>query len=144
MLIELNHPDLSIRRQCELLGLNRASFYYQPASASALNLELMQLIDQQYTQTPFYGWPRMTAYLRRLGYAINAKRVQRLRQVMGLQAIYPKPHSSKPAPEHKIYPYLLRGLAITRPNQVWSSDITYVPLPGNFPIPWIVISVSKP
>jgi putative transposase len=132
MLIELNHPDLSIRRQCDLLGLNRSSFYYQPASASPLNLELMRLIDQQYTQTPFYGWPRMTVYLRRLGYAINAKRVRRLMQVMGLQAIYPKPATSKPAPDHKIYPYLLRGLRITRPNQVWSSDITFVPLPGGF------------
>jgi len=76
MLIELNHPNLSIRRQCELLDLHRSSFYYQPARSSALNLELMHLIDQQYTQTPFYGWPRMTAYLRRLGYTINAKRVR--------------------------------------------------------------------
>ncbi|NWG72691.1 MAG: IS3 family transposase, partial [Parvularculaceae bacterium] len=132
MLIEQDHPNLSIRRQCELLDLNRASFYYQPASTSPLNLELMRLIDQQYRQTPFYGWPRMTAHLRHLGYVINAKRVRRLMQVMGLQAVYPKPATSKPAPEHKIYPYLLRGLAITRPNQVWSSDITYIPLPGGF------------
>jgi putative transposase len=131
-LIEPNHPELSIRRQCELLDLSRTTFYYQPARESALNLELMQLIDRQYTQTPFYGWPRMTAQLRRRGYTINAKRVRRLMQVMGLQALYPKPRTSKSAPEHKIYPYLLRGLAITRPNQVWSSDITYVPLPSGF------------
>ena len=78
MLIELNHPELSIRRQCELLDLNRASFYYQPASESTLNLDLMRLIDQQYTQTPFYGWPRLTAHLRRLGYTINSNRVRRL------------------------------------------------------------------
>jgi putative transposase len=92
----------------------------------------MRLIDQQYTQTPFYGWPRMTAHLQRLGYSINSKRVRRLMQGMGLQAVYPKPCTSKSAPEHKVYPYLLRGLAIIRPNQVWSSDITYVPLPSGF------------
>ena len=132
MLIEPNLPDLSIRRQCELLGLNRASFYYQPAGATELNLTLMRLIDVQYTQTPFYGWPKMTVYLQQLGYPINHKRVQRLMQVMGLQAIYPKPRTSTPAPEHKIYPYLLRGLKITRPNQVWSADITYVPLSSGF------------
>lgn len=132
MLIELNHPELSIRRQCELLGLNRSSFYYQPAGETALNLTLMRLIDVQYTQTPFYGWPKMTIYLQQLGYPINHKRVQRLMQVMGLQAIYPKPRTSTPAPGHKIYPYLLRGLKITRPNQVWSADITYVPLPKGF------------
>ena len=92
----------------------------------------MRLIDEQYTQTPFYGWPKMTVYLQQLGYPINHKRVQRLMQVMGLQAIYPKPRTSTPAPEHKIYPYLLRGLEITRPNQVWSADITYVPLSSGF------------
>jgi len=132
MLIEPNHPALSIRHQCELLDLNRSSFYYQPASESALNLELMRLIDEQYLKTPFYGWPKMTVYLHKLGYLINHKRVQRLMQLMGLQAIYPKPRTSNPAPEHKIYPYLLRGLVITRPNQAWAADITYVPLPKGF------------
>jgi putative transposase len=131
-LIELNQPELSVRRQCDLVGLNRSSFYYQPAGASELNLTLMRLIDAQYTQTPFYGWPKMTVYLQQLGYPINHKRVQRLMQLMGLQAIYPKPRPSTPAPEHKIYPYLLRGLAITRQNQVWSADITYLPLPKGF------------
>jgi putative transposase len=131
-LIELNHPKLSIRRQCELLGLNRSSFYSQPAGETALNLTLMRLIDVQYTQTPFYGWPKMTVYLQQLGYPINHKRVQRLMQLMGLQAIYPKPRTSTPAPGHKIYPYLLRGVNITRSNQVWSADITYVPLPKGF------------
>jgi putative transposase len=132
MLIELNQPELSIRRQCDLLGLNRSSFYYQPAGESELNLTLMRLIDAQYTQTPFYGWPKMTVYLQKSGYPINHKRVQRLMQLMGLQAVYPKPRTSTPAPGHKIYPYLLRGLKITRPNQVWSADITYIPLPKGF------------
>jgi putative transposase len=127
-MLDLSHPHLSIRRQCELIGLNRSTFYGAPATASPLNLELMRLIDAQYTQTPFYGWPRMTAHLRRLGWPINHKRVQRLMQQMGLQAIYPKPRTSMAAPDHKIYPYLLGAVAITRPNQVWSADITYVPM----------------
>lgn len=114
------------------MGLNRASFYYQPAQESDLNLTLMRLIDEQYLKTPFYGWPKMTVSLQKAGYPINHKRVQRLMQLMGLQAVGPKPGTSQPAPEHKIYPYLLRGLAITRPNQVWSADITYVPLSGGF------------
>ena len=88
----------------------------------------MRLIDEQYLRTPFYGWPRMTAHLRRQGYAVNHKRVQRLMQKMGLQAIYPKPRTSRPAQERKIYPYLLRDLEIVRPNQVWRADITYVPM----------------
>ena len=132
MLIEPNMPDLSIRRQCELLNLNRASFYYQPAGETALNLSLMRLIDAQYTKTPFYGWPKMTVHLQKSGYPINHKRVQRLMQRMGLQAIFPKPRTSTPALAHKIYPYLLRGLPITRPNQVWGGDITYVPLAHGF------------
>lgn len=132
-MIEPSHPELSIRRQCDLLDLNRATFYYQPATESPLNLELMRLIDQQYTRTPFYGWPKMTAYLTQtLGRPINHKRVQRLLQLMGLRAIGPKPRTSQPAPEHKVYPYLLRGLAITRRNLVWSTDITYIPLPHGF------------
>lgn len=131
-LIEAEHPQISVRRQCELLGLNRSTLYYQPAGDSAYNLHLMRLIDEQYLRTPFYGWPRMTAYLRRLGYAVNGKRIRRLMQQMGLQALYPKPKTSVAATGHKIYPYLLRGLAIVRPNQVWSADITYVPMPKGF------------
>jgi putative transposase len=92
----------------------------------------MRLIDAQYLKTPFYGWPKMTACLQRQGFAINHKRVQRLMQLMGLQAIYPKPKTSVPGQGHKIYPYLLRGLEITQPNQVWSADITYLPLPHGF------------
>lgn len=131
-MIETEHPILSIRRQCELLDLNRATFYYQPATETVLNLALMRLIDLQYTKTPFYGWPRMTHCLKRLGYDVNHKRVQRLMQVMGLLAIYPRRRTSRPAAGHRVYPYLLRQLDIIRPNQVWSADITYVPVRGGF------------
>jgi putative transposase len=106
--------------------------YYQPAGESAFNLLLMRLIDEQYTRTPFYGWPRMTAYLRGLGLAVNHKRVQRLMRLMGLEAIYPKPRTTQAAKPATPYPYLLRGLAITRPDQVWSADITYIPLRHGF------------
>ncbi len=131
-LVEAGHQQVSIRRQCELLGLNRASYYYQAASENPLNLRLMRLIDEQYMKMPFYGWPRMTAHLRRQGYEINHKRVQRLMQKMGLQAIYPRPRPKNERHDHKIYPYLLRGLDIVRPNQVWSTDITYIPLQNGF------------
>ena len=116
-LIEPGHRQLSIREQCALVGLNRATFYYKPVGESDLNLNLMRLIDKQYTKAPFYGWPRMTAYLRQQGYAINPKRVRRLMRLMGLQAIYPKRRTTVPAEGHKVYPYLLRNLVITRPNQ---------------------------
>jgi putative transposase len=133
-MIEPEHPELSIRRQCELVGLNRSTLYYTPAGESELNLHLMRLIDEQYTKTPFYGYLRMTAYLRRPphGYQVNHKRVQRLMQKMGLQAIYPKPRTSIAAKGHKVYPYLLRNLSITRPNQVWSADITYIRMQRGF------------
>jgi putative transposase len=132
-MIDLHHPDLSIRRQCELVGLNRATFYWEPAGESEQNLALMRLIDAQFTRTPFYGYRRMTVYLRkREGQAVNPKRVARLMRKMGLHAVYPPLRTAVAAPEHPKYPYLLRGLEITRPNQVWSSDITYVPLPRGF------------
>jgi putative transposase len=132
-LIEAHHPQLSIRRQCELVGLNRASYYYQPVPESELNLKLMRLIDEQYLKTPFYGWPKMTQYLQSLGYDINPKRVRRLLRKMGLQAIYPKPKvKNQVRQEHKVYPYLLRNLEIVRPNQVWSADITYIPMLHGF------------
>lgn len=131
-MIEASHPSLSIRRQCELVGLSRASYYYEAAQESELNLKLMRLIDEQYTHTPYYGWPRLTAHLKRQGYQINHKRVQRLMNQMGLEAVYPKPRTSLPAKGHKHYPYLLRGLDIVRPNQVWSADITYIPMPKGF------------
>jgi putative transposase len=131
-MIEREHPELSIRRQCALLGLPRSSYYYQPAGETAYNLRLMRLMDQQYLRTPFYGWRRMTAWLRREGHVVNGKRVRRLMRLMGVEAIYPRHRTSTPAPGHKRYPYLLRGLAITHPGQVWSADITYVPLRQGF------------
>jgi putative transposase len=131
-MIEPDEPVLSVRRQCELLDLNRSTYYYVPATESPLNLTLMRLIDEQYMRTPFYGWPRMTVYLQNQGYTINHKRVQRLMHKMDIQAIYPKPSLSKANPEHKVYPYLLRELTITHPNQVWSTDITYIPMRNGF------------
>ncbi len=130
--MEPDHAKISVRRQCELVGLNRATYYYEPATESKLNLMLMRLIDEQYLQTPFYGYRRMTQILRRQGHQVNPKRVSRLMQQMGIQAIYPRPNTSKRSPEHKVYPYLLRNVQICRTNQVWSTDITYVPLPSGF------------
>jgi putative transposase len=132
MMIDLGCLPISIRRQCELIGLNRYTFYHVPATASAFNLQLMRLIDEQYTQTPFYGWPRMTAHSRRLGLPVNHKRVQRLMRILGLQAIYPKPRPSSTARDHKIYPYLLGAVVVSRSNQVWSADITYVRMAKGF------------
>jgi putative transposase len=131
-MIEPEHAWLSLRRQCALLGLNRASLYYRPAHESLLNLQLMRLIDEQYLKTPFYGWPRMTAYLRRLGYQVNGKRVRRLMRQMGLQALYPKPRTTQRTVTQPVYPYLLRDLTVCQPNQVWSADITYLPLARGF------------
>jgi len=130
--IEPNHPTLSIRHQCELLQLNRATFYRQPGSESAVNLGLMRRIDEQFLQTPFYGSRRMAVVLGTDEEPINRKHMQRLMRLMGLEAIYPKPHTTQRDATHKIYPYLLRNLAITRPDQVWSCDITYVPMPTGF------------
>ena len=114
------------------MGLNRSTLYYAPATETAFNLYLMRLIDAAYMDWPFYGWRRMTEYLQRQGYAVNHKRVRRLMRKMGLQAIYPKSRTSQPAAGHKIYPYLLRNLAVTHVNQVWSTDITYVPIRRGF------------
>lgn len=132
-MIDRNHPDLSIRRQCELIGLNRSTYYWQPVGESPLNLQLMRLIDQEYTRAPFYGYRKMTARLNNQhGFQVNHKRVARLMRKMSLQAVYPRPRTSKPNKAHKTYPYLLRGLEVTRPNQVWCADITYVPMPKGF------------
>ena len=131
-MIEPNHEQLSIRRQCALLGLNRASLYYQPVPESEENLHLMRLIDEQYLETPFYGSRRMAAWLAGQGYHVNRKRVQRLMRLMGIEAVYPRPHTSQRDGSHKVYPYLLRDLAIVRPNQVWSTDITYIPMPRGY------------
>jgi putative transposase len=131
-MIHREHPQLSLVRQCSLLGVSRSSLYYQPAPASAEDLELMALLDRQYLKTPFYGSRKMTAWLRAQGYQVNRKRVRRLMQVMGLQAIYRRPNTSKPASDHQVYPYLLKELEINRVNQVWSADITYLPMARGF------------
>ena len=130
-MIERQGP-LSLSRQCELLGLSRAALYYRAVRTGAYELELMALIDRQYLQTPFYGSRRMAAWLKAQGHAVNRKRVQRLMQRMGLAAIYQRPRTSRPAPEHRIYPYLLRGLKIERVGQVWAADITYIPMARGF------------
>lgn len=122
----------SIGLQCELCGIAESSYYYEPCSESEENLHLMQLLDEQYTETPFYGVRKMTAWLRTEGECVNEKRVRRLLRTMGLETIYQKPQLSKRNPEHRIYPYLLRGVTITRVNQVWSTDITYIRLRKGF------------
>lgn len=121
-----------MRRQCELLGLNRATLYYRPATETEENLALMRRIDAQYTACPFYGSRRMTAHLAQGGEAVNRKRVQRLMRLMGLEAIYPRPKTSAAGRDHRVYPYLLRDVRVERPDQVWSADITYVPLASGF------------
>jgi putative transposase len=130
--VEPGYPELSIVAQCELLGLPRSSYYYEPVPEDADNLRLMRLIDEQYLATPYYGSRRMAHYLIRSGHCVNRKRVQRLMRTMGLEGVFPGRKTSKPAPGHKVYPYLLRGLTIDRPNQVWCSDITYVPMRSGF------------
>jgi putative transposase len=131
-LIEPTHPQLSIARQCDLVGLPPSTYHYQVQGESAENLYLMHLLDKQYTDTPYYGVRRMTAWLRSQGYVVNHKRVARLLHTMGLETIYPKPRLSEPHPAHRVYPYLLRGVPIIRVNQVWSTDITYIRLHGGF------------
>jgi putative transposase len=131
-LIEPENPHLSIRRQCELLALNRSSYYLAPAVESEENLRLMRLIDQQFLATPFYGSRRMTACLERSGEPVNRKRVRRLMELMGLQALHPKPRTTTAAPDARAYPYLLRDRVLTRADEVWSSDITYVPMKRGF------------
>lgn len=124
--------DLSIRRQCDLLGVPRSTFYYKPCGETPQNLMYMRLIDEQYLRTPFYGSPRMCQYLQRMGHVVNEKRVSRLMRLMGLMAIYPKKNLSKAAENHKKYPYLLRGVKIEGPNHVWSTDITYIRMLNGF------------
>jgi putative transposase len=131
-MINFQDPQVSVSRQCQLLDLSRSSVYYKPVEIAPQDLALMRLIDEQYLKTPFYGSRSMTRHLRRLGYRVNRKHIQRLMRLMGLEAIYPKPKTSQPHPEHKIYPYLLRDLVIDHPNQVWAADITYIPMARGF------------
>ena len=131
-MIESENSQLSIRRQCELLGLNRSSFYYEPAKETIENLQLMRRIDEQYLKTPFFGSRRMAIWLADEGEEVNRKRVKRLMGLMGLEAIHPGPRTTVRNPDHKVYPYLLRGVKIERRDQVWSSDITYIPMHHGF------------
>ena len=131
-MVDREHPKLPIVRQCALLGVSRSSLYYRAKGASGEDLSLMREMDRQYLETPFYGSRRMKAWLDRQGMPVSRKRVQRLMRVMGLWAIYRRPRTSQPAPEHRVYPYLLRNARVTRPNQVWAADITYLPMARGF------------
>ena len=131
-MVDRRHPSLSIVRQCRLLDISRSGLYYQPKKISEEDLTLMKLIDRQYLATPFYGARKIAAWLKSQGHRANRKRIRRLMRIMGLKAIYRRPRTSQPAPGHKIYPYLLSGLKITRPNQVWAADITYIPMARGF------------
>ncbi|WP_420029479.1 IS3 family transposase [Rhodovulum visakhapatnamense] len=126
------HSDLSVRRQCSLLSLARSSLYYQPRGESAENLAFMEIIDRQFLETPWYGSRQMARHMQRAGHKCGRHRVRRLMKLMRLVPIYQEPKTSRKHPEHKIYPYLLRDLAITRPNQVWCADITYIPMRRGF------------
>lgn len=131
-MVEKDHPNLSIGKQCKLLSISRSSFYYQPKGETALNLALMRKIDEQFLETPFFGVRQMTWHLRNEGHPVNKKRIRRLMRLMRLKPIYQKPNTSKPAKGHKVYPHLLKGLPVTRPHQVWASDITYIPMRKGF------------
>ena len=131
-LVDREHPSLSLVRQCALLGVSRSSIYYRPRAASEEDLFLMGEIDRQYLETPFYGSRRMMAWLERSGIWVSRKRVQRLMRAMGLRAIYRRPSTSRRSPENPVYPYLLRNVRITRPNQVWAADITYLSMSRGF------------
>ena len=131
-MIQPNHLRLPITRQCRLVSISRSSWYHEPRGESRENLALMEEIDRQFLETPFYGVRQMTWHLRARGRVVNVKRVRRLMRLMGLMPIYRKPRTSVPAPGHRLYPYLLRGLRIERPNQVWCADLTYIPLARGF------------
>jgi len=131
-MVEPTHPIFSIVDQCKLLGISRSGYYYTPCPVDQETLKLMEVIDQQYTKTPYYGTRRMAEHLNNLGYKVDRKRVRRLYKIMGLVAIYPKKWLSKPGEGHKIYPYLLKGLKIDRPNMVWEADITYLRMEHGF------------
>jgi putative transposase len=131
-MIDANHPQLSVRRQCELLGLSRSTYYHRPAGETPENLELMRLIDEQHLRYPFFGRRQMTNWLRLQGYQVNEKRIRRLMSLMGLEAVFPGRKTTIVNREHRVYPYLLRGMDIAHPNHVWSADITYIPMSEGF------------
>jgi len=130
--IDLDHPDLPVGRQCALISLSRSAFYYRPRGESAFNLDLMRRIDETFTEHPYFGARQMMFHLCRQGHMVGRKRVGRLMALMGLSPIYQKPRTSDPHPQHPVYPYLLKDLAITLPNQVWCADITYIPMRKGF------------
>lgn len=131
--VERDHGSLSMTRQCNLLSVHRSGLYYQPVGDGVLNLELMRKIDEEFMLHPFLGVPRMTTWLNKdQGYKVNEKRVRRLYKLLGIQAIAPQPNTSKPSKQNRIYPYLLKGLKVNRPNQVWAMDITYIPVHGGY------------
>ena len=131
-LVERADPVLPVTQQCRLLAVSRASVYRRPAEVSGTDRAIMALIDRQYLARPYYGSRRMAAWLAMQGHIVNRKRVRRLMRLMGLVAIYQRPNTSKPAPENKVYPYLLGGLSMAQVNQVWCADITYIPMPKGF------------
>lgn len=131
-MLEPNHPELSIRRQCELLGINRSSYYYEAVPVDDETLNLMRVVDEVYTQYPFFGTRQMISYLQRQNIVVGRTRMRGIYNRLGLQAVCPGPHTSKPHPEHKVYPYLLRDVEITKRDQVWSTDITYLRLSKGF------------
>lgn len=131
-MIDKGHTKLSVQKQCELLSIHRSGVYYKPCEETPLNLDLMKVIDREYTRLPFYGVPRMTEHLRQFGFEVNEKRIRRLYRLMAIRAIYPSPKTTISNKEHFKYPYLLRNLKIDRPNQVWATDITYIPMRHGF------------
>ena len=138
-MVEPEHPQLSVVRQCELVSISRSGFYHRPAGETALNLGLMRLIDAQFLETPWYGSRQMARHLRREGYVAGRKRIRRLMAKMGLAPIYQRPRTTVPNPEHRVFPYLLRDVAIDRPDQVWCADITYLPMRRGFLCPVAVM-----
>jgi len=132
ILVEPGHQQISLVRQCELLGLPRSSLYFEPAGESEENLRLMRMIDEEYLRHPFLGSRRLVLWLKTQGEIVNRKRVQRLMRTMGIEAIYPKPKTTQRGEGHTIYPYLLREMKIERPDQVWATDITYIPMASGF------------
>ena len=131
-MVDREHPSLSVARQCVLLGVSRSGLYYRPKGVVGEDLTLMQAMDRQYLETPFYGSRRMKAWLDRQGCQVSRKRVQRLMRIMGLRAIYRRPRTSRAAPDHRVYPYLLENVKVAEPNQVWGADITYLPMARGF------------
>ena len=139
-MVDRRHPLLSVVGQCRLLDISRSSVYYRSSEATQGDLDHRKLMDRQYLATPFYGSRRFSGWLRTQGYRVNGKWVRRLMRTMGIKAIYRRPRTSNGTPGHRIYPYLLTGMEITRPNQVWAADITYVPMAQGFP--YLVVSTD--